>query len=487
MAARMRKATSRRTRRVEAGTIGSHVQRQTHATTKRNSVNLKSRAASRTGEISHITPETSSRESRAAYAQRARQRGFMLHDVKRSRLRSFFLVLLIAAVVLAVACGVTWFVFKAQVNNKMQVHDAALVEVLSKPEEADDPYYILLTGSFADPMREDDGPHLLTLVRVDEVNKIVTLLNIPHNIEMTLSDDNYHILSYAQILGGNAELVTQVENLCGVEISQFVQLDSADFVSMVDALGGITLNLEQEADDPDTGSIYIPAGVQTLNGEEALTLVRCDNYSTPLDTRTQVQAQVIETLASAVLTKSRLGMLMAVDAIANNLETTMSFNDVWAMMKALRPVDEIAFYAGMVPGQISVDPDGIFYSVSRAPFDNMLDAIKEGRNPDEAATISGLTPEIVRISVKNGAGLTGGAAQVASVLEAAGYQVPETGNADNYVYDETLVVYKSELYKPTAEDILSTLGNGRTVEAGLFYEFDTDILVIVGKDWTPTY
>lgn len=487
MAARMRKATSRRTRRVEAGTVGTHVGRTTGTTVKRNSVNLKSRAASRTGEISQVIPKTTSRESSAAYSQRRRQRGLTWHNQKRSKFRTIVLAILIVAALVAAALGVAWLVFRVQANNKMHVSDAAVTEVLSAPEEEDDATYILLAGTFNDSMRESDGPHLLTLVRLDEVNRTITLLNLPHNIEMTMSDDEYHILSYAQILGGNAELVTQVENLCDVELSHVVEINDEGFKAIVDALGGVVVDLEQEADDPDTGSIYIPAGMQTLNGEEALALVRADNYTTPLETRAKVQAQVLESLARSVFTKSGFARLMSIDALAGNIQTTLSFDDIWQVVKTFRGNEGFTVYSSIVPGIVSVDPDGTFYSVSRAPFDNMLEAIHEGRNPDEAATISGLTPEIVRISVKNGAGLTGGAAQVASVLEAAGYQVPETGNADNYVYDETLVIYKSDLYKPTAEDILATLGNGRTVEAGLFYEFDTDILVIVGKDWVPTY
>ncbi len=480
-----RKATSRRTRRVEQAAVGTHVKRTSRSSTKNNSVNLKARAASRTGEISHVVPQTSSRESRSAYAHRARQKGFTWRSQTKEKVRTIILAVLVIAALVAVALGVTWLVFKAQIDSKMHLKDAALSEVLSAPEEEGDPYYVLIAGAFNDSMREDDGPHLLTLARIDETNHVITLVNLPNNIEMTMSDDEYHILSYAKLLGGNAELVTQVENLCGVELSHVVLLDDMGFVDIVDKMGGVTVDLAQEADDPDTGSIYIPAGVQHLDGQQALTLVRCDNYTTPLDTRAEVQAHVIEALLQQLLAKSRFGKMTSLDAVAKNIQTTMSFDDLWQLVKSLGSGNDITFYSGIVPGQISVDPDGTFYSVSRAPFDNMMEAVKEGRNPDEAATISGLTPDIVRVSVKNGAGIVGGAADVAAVLEAAGYQVPTTGNADNYVYDETLVIYKSDLYKPTAEDILSILGNGRTVEAGLFYEFDEDILVIVGKDWIP--
>ena len=486
-----RRASSRRTREIERGTWGTHVPRRPPSSRssrsgRRNSINFQNRSSARTGEISQVMPETRTRESHAAYTQRRNQRGLVWHDRTRSRVRSIITVVLIALVLLTVALGVAWFVFKLQIDSKMNLHDPAVAEVLSAPEDENDPYYILLAGTFDDPMREHDGPHMLTLVRVDKENRTFALVNLPYNIEMTMSDDEYHILSYAQILGGDAELVTQVENLCGVELSHLIEVDDKSFVNIVDALGGIDIDLAHEMDDPDTGSIYIPAGQQHLNGEETLALVRCDNYTTPLETRSRVQAQVMEALMQKLLSKTRVGELAALDKLAGSIDTTMSFDDVWSIVRALGNGNDVTVYSSIVPGVISVDPDGTFFSVQRASFDSMMEAVRDGRNPDEAATISGLTPDLVRINVKNGAGITGGAAQVAEKLDSYGYKVPEKGNADNYVYDETLVVYKSNLYKPTAEEVLSILGNGRTIEAGLFYEFDEDILVIIGKDWIPT-
>ncbi len=413
-----------------------------------------------------------------------------------ARVRAIVVIAIVAAVVLAIAGGVAWFVFKTQVNGKMHFDEPELTTVLSQSQSGEDlaasgdaepsnATYVLVEGSFHDPMREDDGPHMLCLVRVDPDNRSVAFFFLPHNIEMVMSDDNYHVLSYAKLLGGDAELVTQVENLTKLEVSHLVRLDADGLVTLVDAIGGIEVDLEQEADDPDTGSIYIPAGKRVLDGQQTLALVRCDNYHTPLETRAAVQSQVMKAILAKFTDGSFFSRASSVDAAAGCVQTTLSFDEAWGMVGALRPIDEAQMYTAIVPGATTIDPDGIHYSISRSSFDSMLQAMDEGRNPDEAATVSGLTPSLVKINVKNGAGLAGGAASLAQLLESYGYQVPETGNADNYVYDETLVVYKDELMRPTADDILSIVGNGRVIEAGAYYDFETDIMVIIGKDWTP--
>lgn len=491
MARRTRKASSWRSKNVERNTIGSHVHRPSRTSTRRDSMSLagaKSSSRGRAGEISQVIPRTSTRESKAAFTQRSRQRGLVLKPSKGPKIRNIILIAILAALVLAAAFGVFWMVFKGQVGNKMHLDDPALTEVLAVSDSEDSKaFYVLVAGDFADNVRDYDGPHLLTLARIDPEQKVLTFVSLPQNIEMLMSDDNYHVLSYASVLGGNAELVTQVENLAKVEVSHFVYLNADNFVALVDALGGIRINLAQEADDPDTGPIYIPAGEQTLDGQSALTLVRCDNYSTPLATRAQVQGQVMESIVRTLLEKSRFGRARALDAVAGDIKTDMGFDDVWELAKSFGNGSDMTVYSGIVPGQTTVDPDGIHYSIFRNAFDSMMEAVNEGRSPDEAATISGLTPSLVKVTVRNGAGITGGASYLAELLTQAGYQVPETGNADNYVYDETLVVYKDELMRPTADDILALIGNGRVIDAGVFYEFDTDIMVILGKDWTPLY
>ena len=71
------------------------------------------------------------------------------------------------------------------------------------------------------------------------------------------------------------------------------------------------------------------------------------------------------------------------------------------------------------------------------------------------------------------------------MLENAGYKVKETGNTDQFAYNETLVVYKDDKNAVAAEAVADTLGLGRPVEAGIYYEFNTDLMVIVGQDWRP--
>lgn len=74
-------------------------------------------------------------------------------------------------------------------------------------------------------------------------------------------------------LGGPTCTVQTVEKLTGIYIDHFLTLDFGGFVEMVDAIGGVTVCIPQEVDDP-AHDIYLPAGVQNLDGPQALNYVR---------------------------------------------------------------------------------------------------------------------------------------------------------------------------------------------------------------------
>ena len=142
------------------------------------------------------------------------------------------------------------------------------------------------------------------------------------------------------------------------------------------------------------------------------------------------------------------------------------------------------FYSNTVPGSQSVSGDKVSWSVASSSFSQICDQFKNGQNMDTSVDTSGVNKGSVSIVVLNGAGADGYSAQAAQVLTNAGYTIKDTGNAESFVYDETLVIYRSDDDKLAAEAIVQDLGTGRAVAAGVYYNLSTNIQVVVGKDWT---
>ncbi|AZM48805.1 transcriptional regulator [Streptomyces sp. WAC 06738] len=74
-------------------------------------------------------------------------------------------------------------------------------------------------------------------------------------------------------VGGPACTVKTVEKMTGVRMDHFVEVDFSGFKRLIDQLGGVEITTRQDIDDPDS-HLDLKAGTHTLDGEEALGLVR---------------------------------------------------------------------------------------------------------------------------------------------------------------------------------------------------------------------
>lgn len=91
--------------------------------------------------------------------------------------------------------------------------------------------------------------------------------------------------------------------------------------------------------------------------------------------------------------------------------------------------------------------------------------------------------EAIRVIVYNGAGIPGIAGEAAQVLIRSGFRVVDTKNADNFDYDTTrIVVRRGDISQGTK--VYNALGVGEVSSEPSDAEV-ADVIVIIGKDYTP--
>ncbi|WP_037680564.1 LCP family protein [Streptomyces griseus] len=77
----------------------------------------------------------------------------------------------------------------------------------------------------------------------------------------------------AYTTGGAACAVKTVESLTGVRMDHYLEVDFSGFQKLIDQLGGVDITTTKDIDDPDS-HLKLKAGEHTLNGKQALGLVR---------------------------------------------------------------------------------------------------------------------------------------------------------------------------------------------------------------------
>jgi LCP family protein required for cell wall assembly len=257
--------------------------------------------------------------------------------------------------------------------------------------------------------------------------------------------------------GGPALLIQTVEELTGIYIDHYLEVDFRGFLKMVDALGGVDVCLPTAVHDKDS-ALNLPAGKSHVRGTQALAFVRARKFDPAGDFgRIRRQQQF---LGAMLRRATSLGILARPDHLFRFLDTVarsltvddkLSFNDMKSLASKLRGLDpaKIVFITvpyhpkGVYHGKALVveldrDADAALFASIRAD-----DAIQAGAKPAPSQPPSDLIvrPSRIYLRVLNGNGSNGAAKQAADDLAAQGFNIVTTGDADSTSYAQTIVRY----------------------------------------------
>lgn len=426
------------------------------------------------GEISHVIPNTRSRESMSSYNRRAARRG-LTGDVERnSKLKTILLgafVLVFAAVVASFVGSCT---FTNTINSKLALQDKNVAKALVAPEE-DKPYYVLLAGVYQDGNR-NHGADMLMLARIDESEKNITFINVPGNMVV-----NGKRVGTIERISGDRALIEQVSDAVNLDIAHYVRIDSANLVKLVDSFGGINMVLPEEVDDPDTGDTYIPAGEQRLDGKTALIYLRANNYAGGNETRAANQVAFLKLILAEILAGDPKGML---DNFANCIQTDYNSDQVLDLIGKFSDTNIAQFITCSVPGYYTMENKVNTFYMNTGAWETMLGKIEEGKDPNaKESVLHDVKTSNYKVEIRNGSGIFGAAKEAKGILKENKFKIGKVGNTETNAYNETLIIYKKDKNAKAAQAVCEALGVGRVVQNSLYYKFKTDVLVIIGRDW----
>jgi len=273
-------------------------------------------------------------------------------------------------------------------------------------------------------------------------------------------------------------LKAQVEELLGVEIDYYVRIDMDAFEFLVDQIGGVYFDvpIRMHYWDPCQNLlINLQPGLQLLNGENALGLVRFRNFPTGDFARMRTQQEFLRAFVSQA---------MDVETIMSNIPAFLG--------AAVRYVDT-NFTIGDIPRYIrhihSFDPDNI--SIHTLPYLHtrtiggldyvILDEVGIQEMVDDLllglVEVVEQSSEELRIQVLNGAGVSGLARNAQELLEMNGLTVAAIGDYTGVRTDNTRIFVSR---RGMGSDIAEILKNSTIIhDPGLDARYD--IVVVIGR------
>ncbi|MFI9595711.1 LCP family protein [Nonomuraea sp. NPDC052265] len=287
--------------------------------------------------------------------------------------------------------------------------------------------------------------------------------------------------------GGIACTWKTIETLTRIHIDHFVKVDFTGFKSMVNAVGGVEVCLPSPVNDKKA-LLHLPAGRQTLNGEQALGYVRA-RYSLGDGSdigRIQRQQMFIASMLKKVMSgetltdPSKLFGFLDAGTKSVTVDDDLSLPVMKDLATSLQGLDagQIRFittpwhYSLTQPGRVEwVQPQaGRLFQI--AARDQSVQGVKGGQ--------AKVARTKIQIELRNGTYRGGLGTQVAAFLEQRGYHISKIGDSAKKPQPKTTL-----LYGPNAETRVPTLTNDLLAATPRLVPGarTNHLVLVIGDDW----
>lgn len=210
---------------------------------------------------------------------------------------------------------------------------------------------------------------------LSESGKVV-MVSIPRDTRVTIPGRGLDKINHAFAFGGPELLSATIEALMGLPLNHYIRMNFEDFKDIIDEMGGVTVAAAKDFSNTG-GTIKIPAGTQTLSGEEGLFYVRYRSDSQGDFGRIKRQQEVIESLAMKVLDGDRLTTGKQLSTIYTNyLETNIALDMVLGELYGADT--ETVTFEAITLKTTSKIIDGIWYEIyDEASLQDVIEKLTE--------------------------------------------------------------------------------------------------------------
>lgn len=297
----------------------------------------------------------------------------------------------------------------------------------------------------------------MIVMTLDPKTMTAGVLSVPRDLWVNIPGFGYNRINNAYSYGEGAKLpgggpglaMKTVEQLLGVKIDYYAQVDFLAFERMVDIIGGVCLEVPEKitVGRTYTSQVTLEPGYQCLDGKTTLGYARA-RYTEGGDIdRAKRQQQVMRAIMDKVFDPARFPTLIAsapdlYNELSSGIRTNMSLNDALRLAVLVRELKRENIAWGTIDYSMAdlgtVEINGEAASVLR-PFPdairNLVDKIfgfGDVRPMAEGDLTQKMQAEAARVAVVNGAGVEGLAARASEYLKGQGMNVVAFGNPGDY-------------------------------------------------------
>jgi polyisoprenyl-teichoic acid--peptidoglycan teichoic acid transferase len=345
----------------------------------------------------------------------------------------------------------------------------------------------------------------MILLTLDPLNKTAGMISIPRDLWVNIPGFDYGKINTAFYLGevynlpgGGAGLAARtVEELLGVPVQYYAQVDFQAFVDFIDHIDGVKITFEEEIVLDRRGkdnTVLIEPGVYTIPGEYALAYVRTRAGDGGDFDRASRQQKMVMAIRDRILNLNMMPRLVAnapeiYNDLVSGISTNMSLNQAIKLAWSALDVDQDKITQVVISNEyVTLGKSSDNLDILRPVPDKIrllrdqVFSVGGALGPVAGGELIDLVAEEgARVSVRNGSYQTGMAATTAAWFREQGVNVVEETSTEYNIYNQ-IYIYNGKPYalRWLAEIMQVTPNN-------IFNYYDPnaqlDIVVVLGDVW----
>lgn len=413
----------------------------------------------------------------------------------------FIRVVLILILVIIIAAAILLYKrYKDEgwsgVSKTLLGHDEETVNNLDK-------MYCLILG------QSQNLTDTIILASYDPKTQEAALLSIPR--DTFVGDDPAYASAWDKLNAvyqtGPENTLAEVRDLTGINVQYYLKVDTEALKALVDEIGGVYFDVPIDMYYTDRGqNLYIDleAGYQLLDGDKAEQLVRFrhnnDGSTYPADYgiedlgRMRTQKEFLAELLKQCIEKMDLNTILGfLDIAEQYVETNLDFDAIKDYIPYILEYNVDELKTDTLPGESVLTNGTYVYLVDEEKSQEMINELFYNITPTVDSTdgnvidgegnaidTSTVTEEYdLKVEVLNGSGSSSKLSEVVGELEAAGFEVVQTGNTSQT--NNTTIIDRNSSPEG-ALNLIEQIMNTESVTTGDSSE-TRDVTIIIGTDY----
>ena len=240
--------------------------------------------------------------------------------------------------------------------------------------------------------------------------------------------------------------ISRIETLIDQPIPYFIRIDIDDLISFIDLVEGIEMFIANPVEEVSEESmVLLPSGSVRLDGAKVKTFLtfRQEDAEGEFE-KTNRQLKFMQSFLKQIGTKSEELLHDNVfELVRSFIQTNLEKNALQAYIREMENLDvELLVFQRVLGIERGVDQKVLLFP----HYDGKLlkETVKQTKESLATSKVTANPGGTVRLEILNGTKRNGLASRTAELFKSYGFEVIKVGNAENFDYEKTVVIGRSD-------------------------------------------